>query len=75
MTPGDIIFYRDKKFGHHRFYQIEGVHLGGEKQVSYIALRPLNENPALDECGDVMEVMNVPEPLLREAELYCRAKP
>jgi len=72
MSPHDIIFWRDGKFGCHRFYEVESVHLGAEGQASVIALKPLNEKPARDIDGKVLDVMYVPEPLLRGAAIYTR---
>lgn len=28
MKPGDMIFFRDARFGVHRLYEVESVHLG-----------------------------------------------
>lgn len=74
MTPGDIIFWRDEKLGHHRFWEIKGVFLGAVGQESLIELRSLTEK-AGDTYGGLHETTFVPEPLLRNAALYTRATP
>lgn len=73
MKPGDMIFYRDVRNGCHRLYEVEGVHLGGTGVCGVIAIRPLTEKPGRDVDGNLLPVMYVPEPLLRNAEVFSRA--
>lgn len=70
MKPGDIVFWRDEKFGRHRFWEIEGVFLGAEGQEGVIELRSLSERPA--HSGETQEhpTTFVPEPLLRNVTTY-----
>ncbi|SDQ98630.1 hypothetical protein SAMN05519103_00313 [Rhizobiales bacterium GAS113] len=66
MKPGDIVFWRDDKFGHHRFWEILGVFLGAEGQEGVIELKSLNYRPAHSHVARVHETTFVPEPLLRK---------
>ena len=70
MNPRDIIFFRDYKFGHHRFYEVKSVCLGGAGQASIVELQSLTEKPGVDADGRTAETMLVPEPLLRDATIY-----
>ena len=73
MQTGDIIFYRDTKFGHHRFYEVQGVFLGGVGQESLVELKSLTEKPGLVTAdGVLMPTSFVPEPLLRSWTVYRR---
>ena len=58
MKPRDVIWCK----GH--LWEVQGVHLGGLTQESVIALKVMNLKPAWDEKE--LEVMHVPEILLRE---------
>lgn len=70
MKPGDIVMWRDEKFGVHRFWQIEGVHLGGEGQEGLIEIRNLMEKPGVSGPSGQHPTTFVPEPLLRNALIY-----
>lgn len=70
MKPGDIIVWRDKKFARHRFYEVEGVYLGALGQESVIGLKALGQKPAWVSGIGAVPVCYVPEPLLRDAELF-----
>jgi hypothetical protein len=73
VKPGDIIMYRDMVWGkHHRFYEIEGVHLGATGEVGLIRLRSLTETPGHGADGKLIDQIYVPEPLLRNATLFSR---
>lgn len=72
MKPGDIVFYRDTVFGVHRFYEVDSVNFGAVGVASVVALRPLNEKPGSVD-GKALDLMHVPEPLLRDAAVYTRA--
>lgn len=69
MKPGDIIYCPDTRFGHHRFYQIEGCHYGALGQESLIELRNLTEKPGVDGQHTIQTTL-VPEPLLRHFTCY-----
>ena len=75
MKPGDMIFFRDARFGVHRLYEVESVHLGAVGVCSVVALKPLNEKPGRDIDGNLLPVMYVPEPLLRNAEVFAKVAP
>lgn len=70
MKPGDIIFCPDNKFGHHRFYEVNGVFLGAENQVSLIEITSLTEKPGSAHGHSLKPEMLVPEPLLRHFTVY-----
>lgn len=69
MNTGDLIVWRDEKFGHHRFWRVEGIYLGAEGQESLIELRSMTERPGASGAGR-HETTCVPEPLLRNATVY-----
>jgi hypothetical protein len=68
MTPGNVLIYRDVKFGHHRYWEVLGVFLGGENEESLIELRSLGEKPGF---GDEITRATtfVPECLTRQLEI------
>jgi hypothetical protein len=74
MSPGDLILYRDKKFGCHRIWEVQGVHLGGLGVEGLIAIKSLTEKPGWAE-GRAIETTYVPECLLRNVEVYTAAEP
>ena len=71
MSPGDLIFWRDEKFGKHRFWQIEGVYLGCEGQEGLVELRNLFEKPGVPGLTGNAATTFVPEPLVRNMPLYA----
>lgn len=72
MKPGDIVLWRDDKYGHHRFWEIQGVFHGGLGQESVIELKSLTERPANSGLTQEHPTTFVPEPLLRKAEIFTR---
>jgi|GEM_PF-5943271 len=70
MRTGDIIFYRDERFGHHRFWEVLSICLGGTGQEGLIELQCLNYEPGEDTDGKKHNTTWVPEPLLRNASVY-----
>lgn len=74
MKPGDIIFWEDKEHGHHRFYRVDGVHLGADGQTSVIEIDSLTERSA-NPHGFENVAMFVPEPLLRHVQVYTPVAP
>lgn len=70
MKPGDIVLWRDDKFGKHRFWEIQGVYLGCEGQEGLVELRNLTETPGVPgRTGNAVTTF-VPEPLLRDLTIY-----
>jgi hypothetical protein len=49
LKPGDIIEWRDEKFGHHRKWRVHGIHIGGLTQESVICMEAIDKSPAWDE--------------------------
>lgn len=70
MKPGDIVMWRDEKFGKHRFWEIEGVYLGAEGQEGLVELRGLNYAPGVSGPGRTHTTTFVPEPMLRSLTIY-----
>lgn len=77
MKPGDLIMYRDEKFGRHRFFEVEGVYLGAVGVTGLVGLRPLSEEPGSVGVGEGKPhaVMYVPEVLLRGQTVYEPVEP
>lgn len=48
MTVGNVLVYRDEKFGVHRYWEIVGVFLGGLDTESLIELRSISERHGHD---------------------------
>lgn len=72
MTVGDIILWRDKKFGANRAWEVEAVLLGAEGVEGLVRLRPMFWKPGMDENGQRQETVLVPECLLRDLEHFCK---
>ena len=70
MKPGDIVFYRDTKFGKHRFWEIEGIYLGASGQEGLIGLRSLDRSPGVVGTLGELSVVYVPEPMVRNLPVY-----
>lgn len=68
MKVGNILIFRDEKFGHHRYFEVVGVFLGGENEESLIQLRSLSEKPGFDGLAH-RETNLVPECLTRQLEV------
>lgn len=71
MKPGDMIVWRDKKFGVNRAWQVEAFLLGALEHESLVRLRPMFEKPGMDEDGNRQETVLVPEVLLRGLEVIA----
>jgi hypothetical protein len=67
LKPGDIIEWRDQKFGAHRRWKVHGIHLGGDGQESVISLEAVDRSPAWDEVH--LPLMWVPECLTRQCRI------
>jgi len=68
MKPGNVLIYRDEKFGHHRYYEVLGVYLGSVNEESIVELRSLGEKPGHD--GETERPTTfVPECLTRHLEV------
>jgi hypothetical protein len=70
MKPGDIVVWRDRQFGRNRFWEVRGVFLGGLDQESVVELLSLTERPAHSGIDRVHPTTFVPEPLLRDVEIF-----
>jgi hypothetical protein len=67
MTVGNVLVYRDEKFGVHRYWEIVGVYLGSLVEESLIELRSISEKPGHD--GEILRPTTfVPECLTRNLE-------
>ena len=73
MKPGDIIMWRDEKFGRDRFWEVHGVFLGAEGQEGLIELKSLTQRPGHTYESGIHPTTFVPEPLLRDMPCYARA--
>lgn len=72
-TVGDMIIWRDAKFGHNRAWEVESVLLGGEGVDGLVRLRPVFDGVlAADEHGQRHETVLVPECLLRGCEWFAK---
>lgn len=70
---GDLLIWRDRKFGHNRVWEVEAVLLGGEGVDGLIRLRPMFDAlMAADEDGKRHETVLVPECLLRGLEWFAK---
>jgi hypothetical protein len=71
VSPGDIVFWRDDRFGKHRFWEIQGIYLGAEGQESIVELKNLLEKPGrVSGHTTAFTHTFVPEPLLRHLAIY-----
>ena len=68
MEVGNVLIFRDEKFGHHRYWQVLGVFLGGENEESLIEMRSLGEKPGFAE-ESTRPTTFVPECLTRNLEV------
>lgn len=71
LAPGDLVFYRDGRFGIHRVWEVSANCLGGDGQEGLVGLRSLVERPGQDEDGNRHDTAWVPECLLRDAEVFA----
>jgi hypothetical protein len=71
-TVGDILLWRDKKFGHNRAWEVESILLGAEGVEGLIRLRPMFYKGGSDEDGNRQETVLVPECLLRDCEWFAK---
>lgn len=70
---GDLLIWRDGKFGHNRVWEVEAVLLGGEGVDGLVRLRPaFDTRIAADENGKRAETVLVPECLLRDLEWFAK---
>lgn len=65
MAPGDIVVWKDAKFGHHRIWTIESFLYGSTKQESLVRLTSLSHSAGNDENGQEQSSVLVPEVLIR----------
>jgi hypothetical protein len=70
---GDLLIWRDGKFGHNRVWEVEAVLLGGEGVDGLVRLRPMFDAAlAADENGNRPDTVFVPECLLRNLEWFAK---
>ena len=74
LTTGDLVLFRDKKFGHHHLYEVRAVVIGIAQQESIVTLVSLTHNAGRRNDGTPALFMDVPEVLLRSAEVFTPAK-
>ncbi len=70
MRTGDILLWRDAKFGIHRAWRVEAILLGTENSEGLIELRPMFMHPGMDTDGKRRETVLVPEVLTRDLECF-----
>lgn len=70
MKPGDLIMKRDEAHDRLWLWRVEGVHLGCVGQEGLVELRSLTHAPGYRGGPDKPETTFVPEPLLRELQVY-----
>lgn len=70
MKPGDILLWRDEKFGVHRAWKVLSVLLGGEKSESLIEMQAMFETPGHDVTGKPVPTVLVPEVLTRGLTIF-----
>ena len=71
-TVGDVLIWRDAKFGHNRIWEVEAILLGGEGVDGVVRLKPMFMPFAADEHGQRAESLLVPECLLRDLEWFAK---
>jgi hypothetical protein len=74
MKPGDIVMFRDDRFGRHRFWQIRSCCHGALGQEGLIELQNLLEEPGEDTEDRKHVTTWVPEPMLRRLEIFTPAR-
>jgi len=68
MNVGNVLIYRDEKFGVHRYWEVVGIYLGSVNEESIIELRSISEKPGHD--GETLRATTfVPECLTRQLEV------
>jgi hypothetical protein len=72
MNTGQMIMFRDDKFGYHRFWEILSICYGAVGQEDLIEIRAINFKPGRDTEGREHRTMWVPAALLRKMEIYER---
>ena len=70
MKPGDILLWRDAKFGVHRAWRVLSVVLGAEKHESLIEMQSMFEYPGSDADGKKVSTVLVPEVLVRGLTVF-----
>lgn len=69
---GDILLWRDEKFGRHRAWRVVSVLLGAENQESLIEMESMFERPGFDTDGKRIVTVLVPEVLTRHLTIFGR---
>lgn len=72
MKVGNLILFRDNDYGHHRLWEVLSVCLGGAGQEGLVELKCLNYNAGQDTNGKQHTTTWVPEPILRNLEIFTK---
>lgn len=68
IQVGNVLIYRDRNFGHHRYFEVLGVYLGSVNEESLVELRSIGEKPGHN--GDTLRPTTlVPECLTWQMEI------
>ena len=70
MKPGDILLWRDEKFGVHRAWRVLSVILGSESHEGLVEMQSMFEYPGCDADGKKVETVLVPEVLTRGLTVF-----
>ena len=73
MQVGSLVMWRDRKYGHHRIWQVRSICLGAAQQESLVELCSLTHNAGVDVNGDKHLTTWVPEALLWCVEVFSPA--
>lgn len=72
MNVGDILLWRDEKYGQHRAWRVVSVLLGATNTESLIEMESMFERPGMDTDGKRMTTVLVPEVLTRSLTIFGR---
>lgn len=72
MHVGDILLWRDEKFGRHRAWRVVSILIGAENTESLIEMESMFERPGADADGKRMVTVLVPEVLTRGLTIFGR---
>ncbi len=70
MTVGDILLWKDEKFGRHRAWRVLSVILGAEQHEGLIELEPMFERPGNNAYGKPQPTVLVPEVFTRGLTVF-----
>lgn len=72
MNVGDILLWKDEKFGCHRAWRVVSVLLGAENTECLIEMESMFERPGMDTDGKRMTTVLAPEVLTRSLTVFGR---